>query len=460
VKETSKKTKSLKKRNITALCILVLMVVFLLIFPTQTGIFENNTVNENDGYTIAEHNETEIDEQSYLDIGADSDNAQNESNENQNGYAKDDLSNDLADPNDHLYDDEAYENQDYLEDTASQNPQTGFSTPNGLVRHDGPFELPITGSTGWAASSLAMRSQPTSNSTSIQTLQPGQAFVIFGEDGEWWNVRLSDGTEGWVLRRNCFINLPDVVPSIVYNITNAHSSVMRSNMTDIPGITGQALYEAFGFNQRLGRDEFIVPALYSTSLKIMQAQRAALADGNTLIVYEVFRPRSTQQGAVSRLRTLMNENAAVYNAINSPPWNISWFIGTSLSNHQRGAAVDMSLGAIVRAEVELVSGIAYWRVIEHTPFEMPTAMHELSTRAVLLSRPITTTSPDAWRTVPFADTITQGAILLLQYADEAGLTPMASEWWHFNDLTGRTIAMNANIVGEFYTPTIYSEAIS
>ena len=120
MKETSKKTKSLKKRNITALCILVLMVVFLLIFPTQTGIFENNTVNENDGYTIAEHNETEIDEQSYLDIGADSDNAQNESNENQNGYAKDDLSNDLADPNDHLYDDEAYENQDYPFESLAQ----------------------------------------------------------------------------------------------------------------------------------------------------------------------------------------------------------------------------------------------------------------------------------------------------------------------------------------------------
>jgi len=330
-------------------------------------------------------------------------------------------------------------------------------TPNGLTPpYEGIFELPVRGATGWAAANLAMRLGPDANSANIRTLQPGQAFTILGEYGQWWNIMLGSGEEGWVSHRHCFINLPDITPSVVYNITNAQASVARSNFTDIPNVTGQASYEAFSFNERLGRYEFIVPALYATSLKVMQAQQLALAEGHTLVIYEAFRPRSAQQSIVAALRALMEADEGVYSAINDPPWHISWFIATTLSNHQRGVALDMSLAQIISAEVGSIGGFSYWHITEYAEFDMPTPMHELSSHAALLSRPVTTNSATAWREVPFADGMTDGAMLLVEYAVAAGFTPMASEWWHFNDLEGRIIAMEAGIVGEFYTSRIYS----
>jgi len=324
------------------------------------------------------------------------------------------------------------------------------------VWYGGALELPVRGATGWAAASLGMYSQPGSNATRILTLPPGQAFTILQEQDLWWHIRLSDEEEGWVRHRHSFINLPDVIPSIIYNITNAYSSVKRSNMYEIPEITGYMLYEAYDLNIRLGRTEFIVPALYSTSLKIMSAQQAALEDGNTLIIYEMFRPRDTQLRVADSLRNLMNTNTSVYRAINNPPWSMGWFIGTNLSNHQRGIAVDMSLGSIVVETIGDIGGFSYRRIDEYEAFEMPTAMHELSAHAVLLSRPVDANSRDAWRGISFADTITEGTELMVRYATDAGLTPIASEWWHFTDLPSRAIANEANIVGEFNTPNTYS----
>ena len=191
----------------------------------------------------------------------------------------------------------------------------------------GILELPVSGATGWAASTMPLRSEPNRSADVVLNLAPGQGFTILAEYGDWWNVRLggigglskANSVSGWVLHRGCFINLPDVIPSVVFDITNAYSSVKRSGGYEIPNITGYALYEARAFNHRLGRYEFIVPVLYSTSLRIFQAQQSALADGNTIIIYEAFRPRITQQSVVNNLQLLMDSNAVVRRAINTPP---------------------------------------------------------------------------------------------------------------------------------------------
>ena len=38
------------------------------------------------------------------------------------------------------------------------------------------------------------------------------------------------------------INLPDVIPSIIYDDTNSYSSIFRSNGKDIDGITYKVMY--------------------------------------------------------------------------------------------------------------------------------------------------------------------------------------------------------------------------
>lgn len=76
--------------------------------------------------------------------------------------------------------------------------------------------------------------------------------------------------------------------------------------------------------------------------------------------------------------------------------------------------------------------------------------------AAALLRPVSIMSDAAWRQVPAAAGMNEAARLLQSYATDAGLIPLASEWWHFNDLasasgvddsyTGRfTLAANVGV---------------
>jgi len=322
----------------------------------------------------------------------------------------------------------------------------------------GSLELPVSGATGWAASAMPMYGAPVSGASIVLNLSPGQAFTIIEEYDIWWNVRLGyDGVSGWVLHRGCFINLPDVIPSIVFDITNAYGSLKHSYGYEIPNITRYALYDAWAFNYRLGRYEFIVPALYSTSMLIFEAQQAALADGNTIVIYEAFRPRATQQSVVSNLQGLMNNNANVRRAINAPPWSLNWFISTGISNHQRGVAFDVGLGRVIAQETRTSGAYIYTHITTHKRHVMPTLMHELSPLAVTFAYPVSSTCPNTWRAATPADSMTEGALLLQGYLTNVGFIPLASEWWHFNDPYGIRIANDARINGEFFTDAVYSK---
>jgi len=281
----------------------------------------------------------------------------------------------------------------------------------------------------------------------IETLPPGTAFVILDTHNEWWNVQLPHGATGWVISSMCFINLPDVIPSIVYNISNAHFSLLRSSGFDIPNISGHMLYNAWAFNERLGRQEFIVPALYHTSHRLFAAQQAALRQGDTIVVYEVFRPHATQQSTVSNLQYLIRQNEIVEAALNTPPWSPNWFISHGTSNHQRGAAIDASLARVTQYELRFTGDFAYRHITGFTMHHMPTAMHELHPSAATFTGPRTN--------IP-ADTMTEGALLLQRYFTQAGFNPLASEWWHFDDPIGISIARGHNMLGNFNTETIYS----
>lgn len=53
-------------------------------------------------------------------------------------------------------------------------------------------------------------------STVLRRLAAGDMFYIRRESGAYWQVCLLDGTVGWLENELCMINLPDVLPSIVY----------------------------------------------------------------------------------------------------------------------------------------------------------------------------------------------------------------------------------------------------
>ena len=67
---------------------------------------------------------------------------------------------------------------------------------------------------------------------------------------------------------------------------------------------------------------------------------------------------------------------------------------------------------------------------------MPTAIHELSMAAATFTQPVGQHSDTAWRRATLSPTMAANkpALALQRYCTEAKLTPLASEWWHFNDL--------------------------
>jgi len=319
--------------------------------------------------------------------------------------------------------------------------------------YDGIFELPINGATGFASIPLNLYTDPSINADTIMTLSPGQGFTILFEYDDWWFIAF-DENEGFVLHETCFINLPDVLPSIVYNITNSYSSILRTSGQDIPNITGEMLYDVMSYNARLGRYEYTVPALYLTAQKLASVQEAALANGNTLIVYEAFRPRETQQEIVYHFSNLVNTDQYVQDGLGG--WGISAFISTSISNHQRGGAIDATLAHVISHEVGRSGYYSFITTTHYSEHVMPSPVHELSARSIVFTHRVNTSSETDWRTATLADTMTDSARLLQSYFTNAGFTPLASEWWHFNDLSSLRTVRPHGLTGEFFISSNYS----
>ena len=321
-------------------------------------------------------------------------------------------------------------------------------TPAPLVC-EGPLELPVQGATGYAVTDIPLYAAPDPgpDDEPLADWQPGQSFTILAEQGDWWQVQAGEQT-GWVRHDFCLINLPDVIPSIVYRDTNSEASLFRASGYEIPGVTGQALYDARSYNARFGQEMANMAVLYATAKKLADVQARALADGYTLVLYEGFRPYQTQTAVAQALQALAAENETVRAGIDTEPWSIGWFIAGGVSNHQQGYAVDVSLARVTGTADETCGPYAYTRVTGYEELAMPTAMHELSAAAASLAEPVASRDPDAWRQADPAPAMTEGALLLQSYCVAAGLTPLASEWWHFNDLD-RLAVVDSSWRGEF-----------
>lgn len=338
---------------------------------------------------------------------------------------------------------------------SSKEPHPPIPSENGEAENEsyvnaGDLELPPNGATGYTSVSMELKTEAGEEATTIQILKPGTAFKITKENGDWWFIE-NETAFGWVKHKYCLINLPDVVPSIIYDNTNTYSAKYLSSGISIPGITGAALYEGKAFNERLGKSEYIMPVLYSTAKKINLAQQDALMDGNSLKIYEAYRPHSVQQAIVAGLSELAKNDSDVMKGISASPWSMNWFIATNISNHQRGSAIDVSLVKIDIKRKSAVGKYTYPEIISYTEYTMPTQIHELSIAAIAFTAPVSAKSPTAWKSATLAGSMNDAAIRLQKYCTTAGLTPLASEWWHFNDLDAVHETMhNSSSLGMYY----------
>ena len=277
------------------------------------------------------------------------------------------------------------------------------------------FERSITGATGYTFCQTNLLKTPQKNSDVIITIDAGEAFTILDEIGTYWIIQYYDAI-GFVEYKNCLINLPDIMPSIEYNISNAEYSVYRCNNEDIPELTGMQLYYiGKPYNKRLGKNEFVAPIAYSTAKYIAKAQYLANEKGYSLKIYDTYRPHEVTDLASRKLSRFYNDNTEIQKVINtytengkSYSWGQGWFLASGVSTHNTGAALDVTL-------VNLETG---------EEAEMPSPMHELSTLSVKYPSGSSKT---------YAVGMTEEAILLDEIFKEAGMSGLASEWWHFQD---------------------------
>jgi len=322
-------------------------------------------------------------------------------------------------------------------------------TPYGVF-YRGRLELPVFGATGWAATGLVLRSEARANSERVMNLNPGDVFTIFDEENDWWFVILPSEVSGWVESSRCFINLPDVIPSIVYQISNAMSSEFRSSGFELPGITHNSLYQASAFNERLDRFEYVVPGSYALAQALFAVQQLALSNDETLVIYEVFRPMETQRAVAASLNRLMDRNDAefndtVYRAITNSQWSVGNFISQGRSNHQLGAALDVTIGIVDEKETKQTGDYLFYYIRDHSRVQEPSPMHELSPRAALPSRSAATESD-----------IDERIWKMKSYFEVFGFRPITSEWWHFNHIASVSRGTSVGITGNFFTPDIHS----
>ncbi|KAG4064998.1 hypothetical protein PC123_g11 [Phytophthora cactorum] len=197
--------------------------------------------------------------------------------------------------------------------------------------------------------------------------------------------------------------------------------------------------------------------LYSMSTKIYNAQQQALVEGNSLILYEGFRPHHVQVTVAKELSSLAEQDAKVMNGINTPPWGIGWFIVNGSSNHQVGYAIDVGLAKVEEKTSRSIGGFSITDITAYSEYIMPTSIHELSGKSSIFKVPVSSKNDLDWRTTQYNSDMTIGALLLHRYATESGLTPLASEWWHFNDLDARDEMEGIEAAGKFTLSEIESK---
>ncbi|MDN6640125.1 MAG: D-alanyl-D-alanine carboxypeptidase family protein [Tetragenococcus sp.] len=321
--------------------------------------------------------------------------------------------------------------------------------------YEGTFELPIKNASGYAPIDLEVKSQADSDAETEETLEPGTAFRILQEEDDWWEIE-SEETQGWIEHQYAFINLPDVLPSAAYNNTNTYSSLYRSVGIEIPEVTDHSLYDSKAENERLGKEEFIIPVLYTTAKKIYEAQSQALENGETLLIYETYRPHNAQEKVYDQLTELAEENDTVKAGADTAPWEMFWFINDDVSNHQKGFAIDVSLAQIDEQETNFYGDYSVDVVEDYTEYEMPSPMHELSSASAVFTQPVTSLDEDAWKDAELRPEMNQAALALQGYFVNAGMTPLASEWWHFNDLEAREQVEDNESNGEYTLKEVMS----
>lgn len=90
--------------------------------------------------------------------------------------------------------------------------------------------------------------------------------------------------------------------------------------------------------------------------------------------------------------------------------------------------------------------VSYFKIVGIPVFS---SIHELSMASATFTGPVNALSKTAWQNVVLIDTMNDSSITLQRYCTIAGLTPVGSEWWHFNDIDAMNEIVSNSSDGDY-----------
>lgn len=246
----------------------------------------------------------------------------------------------------------------------------------------------------------------------IGTAKAGTAFCVLSETEQLFTI-LFDGKLGYISSNYCMINLPEYIGDICsYDITNSYSSLYLVHEFGLHAISGTVVcgYE----NVAQSDGTYLAPLLYPTAKKLIVAAKKALEQGYRLKIYDSFRPRKATKAVYTLVKeqldiilpdeTFYGQPVGAYAELtyrllmtDNNRYRLANFLATSVSNHNRGIAVDLTL--------ETLDGVE---------LTMQSAMHDLSWYSELGRN-------------------NDEANFLQEIMVSSGFGTISSEWWHFQD---------------------------
>ena len=268
----------------------------------------------------------------------------------------------------------------------------------------GNFSATLYGAIAWTNRNVNIRREPIENSKLLGTIPTGAKLTILSSDNPTTKyIKISyNGIIGYVYSDFLLINLPDVIPDIVYYITNADKSLYKAANTSIADVTGKNLYGfSKKYNAKIGKNTYYVPLLYPVAKQLQVAYNIAKKDGYNLKIYDTYRPNDVTKYVNSKFRSLYNSNNNVKKLVdydkNGSYWGPGWFLANNVSTHNKGIALDLTLTDKNNNELKA-----------------QTTMHMLDTRS----------------TVKYNNST---ANKLRSIMTSQGFETLESEWWHFQE---------------------------
>ena len=273
--------------------------------------------------------------------------------------------------------------------------------------------------TVWPIENMNFWENP-SGGVRLDSIPGGTALCVLAEEGNWFRVRYGE-EYGWVDSRYCMIDLPEYVGDhCTYDITNSYDSLFAVHGSPIREVTHQTLpgYEAV----QMADGSFLVPYLYPCAKKLLTAAQAAEADGLRLKIYEAFRPQRATRFSYDTTEKQLRDPALTESGgqvgmtlsklmTDNGRFNLGSFLARTISSHNRGIALDLTLEKIDGGE----------------ELEMQSVIHDLS-----------------WYSETYLNTL--NAKLLEGYMKAVGMNGLSSEWWHFqDDDTKKAIGLNSSL---------------